>query len=196
MRLHTHPGGRSALPRLAPVVAGALTVLLAFPARTGEAAAALPPSTATGDACSVAPGTSADPARVQLTGTSTAPGATGFMELRFTSSPYGVSVTSGGSYAYEVVVRVTTLRRRADRSYVVWAATPELDEHRNLGVLGEDGTVSARVEWNKFLVFVTAEGAPDVEKWRGPILLTGSSPASRMHTMAGHGIFEQHGIGC
>lgn len=142
------------------------------------------------DPCSVAPH------RVQLRGTGRAPGAAGWMDLRFGSSPYGVAVTEDGSYLYELTIQVTSVPPSAGNTLVAWAATPNLDQHQRLGELGEDRRLEGEVSWNKFLVFVTAESSADVERWQGPILMTGNSPSGNMHTMAGHGIFEQHGIGC
>ena len=82
------------------------------------------------------------------------------------------------------------MRRRRGASYVVWAAKPELDEFVQLGVLGPSGQLTGREAWNKFMVFVSEETDPGVERWEGRILLTGLSPSGRMHTMAGHGPFE------
>lgn len=130
------------------------------------------------------------PTRVVMTTTRHAPGARGVMALRFTASPFGVPLGDDGSYHYRVDVEVTRLRARPGTEYVVWAATPELDRHRKLGVLGEEMRVSGQVRWNKFLVFVTAERSADVETWSQDILLSALSPSGRMHTMAGHGPFS------
>lgn len=139
----------------------------------------------------------AAPHRVELDATGNAPGASGWMDLRFAGAPHGVAVTEDGSYRYELAVHVTAVPPVRDGSTLVaWAATPNLDRHVNLGPVGEDGVVEGEVSWNKFLVFVTAEPARDAATWQGPILMTGTSPSGNMHTMAGHGIFEQHGIGC
>src|SRR5690606_28569277 len=78
---------------------------------------------------------------------------------------------------------------------VAWAATPELDRVQRLGRLDEAGRLDARITFNKFLVFVTEETDPDVERWRGRILLRGISPSGRMHTMAGHGPFSGESCG-
>lgn len=140
----------------------------------------------------------AAPHRVELEPTGHAPGASGWMELRFGNAPYGVAVTEDGSYRYQISLGVTSLppNRREAGALVAWAATPSLDRHVNLGAVGDDGTVAGEVSWNKFLVFVTVESAPDVDTWKGPILMKATSPSGNMHTMAGHGIFQQHGIGC
>ncbi|MFQ5691032.1 MAG: hypothetical protein ACE5HQ_12260 [Gemmatimonadota bacterium] len=123
-------------------------------------------------------------------------GAAGYMELFVAPSPFGITVSRDGRYLYDVAIRVETLRRRPGRSYVAWAATPELDQVKKLGVVDGSGPVIARVDWNKFLVLVTAEISADGERWEGPVLLTARSPSGLMHTMRGHGFFEAHGISC
>ncbi|MDP2498387.1 MAG: hypothetical protein Q8W44_10445 [Candidatus Palauibacterales bacterium] len=139
----------------------------------------------------------AAPHRVDLESTGNAPGASGWMDLRFGNAPHGVAVTEDGSYRYEISVHVTSVpRNRGESTLVAWAATPNLDRHLNLGAVGDDGVVEGEVSWNKFLVFVTAESSASVETWQGPVLMKATSPSGNMHTMAGHGIFQQHGIGC
>lgn len=139
----------------------------------------------------------AAPHRVDLESTANAPGASGWMDLRFGNAPYGVAVTEDGSYRYEISVHVTSVPgNRGESALVAWAATPNLDRHLNLGSVGDDGVVEGEVSWNKFLVFVTAESSAEVETWQGPVLMKATSPSGNMHTMAGHGIFQQHGIGC
>ncbi len=138
----------------------------------------------------------AAPRRVELRATGRAPGASGWMDLRFGSAPSDVAVTEDGVHVYRLTVSVTSVPPRRDGTLVAWAATRDLDRHVRLGPVGEDGVVEGEVAWNKFLVFVTAEPSPETDRWQGPILLKATSPSGRMHTMAGHGIFQQHGIGC
>lgn len=139
----------------------------------------------------------AAPHRVELDATGRAPGASGWMDLRFGDAPYGIAVTEDGSYRYGISVRVTSVPGKwSDSALVAWAATPNLDRHVRLGAVGEDGVVEGEVSWNKFLVFVTAESSAGVETWQGPVLMKATSPSGNMHTMAGHGIYQQHGIGC
>ena len=130
-----------------------------------------------------------DPFFVPLYPTAHANFASGAVELRFAESPFGVTVTENGHHLYEAEL-VTRSLPRDGRALVVWAATPNLDQVARLGTIGEDGRLSARIAFNKFLVFVTAEASADVERWSGPILLRGISPSGRMHTMAGHGPFQ------
>jgi hypothetical protein len=130
------------------------------------------------------------PETVRMRPTGQAPGSRGTMVLMLPASPFGVTVDPEGHQTYDVRVEIAQLRRRDGAHHVVWAATPELDRWVRLGVLGSENHVTGHVAWNKFLVFVSEEATPDVETWAGPILLTGLSPSGRMHTMAGHGPFE------
>jgi len=136
----------------------------------------------------------AAPEEVRLQPTQNAPGGRGRMILTPAVSAYGIAVDAEGRHRYEVRLEIEVLRRREGASYVVWAATPELDRVARLGVLGDGNRIEGEVAWNKFLVFVSEEAVPDGERWAGPILLTGLSPSGRMHTMAGHGPFE--GVAC
>lgn len=131
-----------------------------------------------------------DPELVSLRPTQSAPGSRGSMTLTQPASPFGVTVNAVGNHVYDVTVQVDRLRRRRGAVYVVWAAMPDLDEYIRLGALGDSNILTAPLAWNKFMVFVSEETSVEVERWEGPILLTGLSPSGRMHTMAGHGPFE------
>ncbi len=129
------------------------------------------------------------------------------------ASPFGIAVTPDGSYDYRVRFDVRRLPARSRGVFVAWVTTPEIDRVRRIGPL-EGGRAEGPVEWNKFLVVVTLEpeGSPTaapVESdavegmdapggvagttppWTGPVVLRGMSRSGRMHTMAGHGPFEQ-----
>ena len=169
---------------------GIVTLLVLYglvPAGGPAAAAARPLSSWSVPA---APGVCAGPEMVELRPTQNAPGGRGRMSLTQPGTPFGIAVDSEGRQRYEVAVEITQLRRREGATYIVWAATPELDEVVRLGLLGDDGRIAGEVAWNKFLVFVSEEDEPGTATWAGPILLTGLSPSGRMHTMAGHGPFE------
>lgn len=173
-----------------PILSVSLAVVTAGSAGPAEGAAPDPGPVATAT-CEAAP------RRVELDATGRAPGSSGWMDLRFGDAPHGVAVTEDGSYRYEISVRITSVPGKwSDSALVAWAATPNLDRHVRLGAFGEEGAVEGEVSWNKFLVFVTAESSADVETWQGPVLMKAISPSGNMHTMAGHGIYQQHGIGC
>jgi hypothetical protein len=160
---------------------GFLVVAAGFGVRSGTAAAV------SGPVCRSFAGP--DPFEVTLVPTAHANGARGRVDLRFAPSPFGVTVSPDGHHRYDALVETTGVRPDG-RALVVWAATPDLDRVQKLGTLDSAGRLAARIAFNKFLVFVTAEASADVERWAGPILLRGISPSGRMHTMAGHGPFQ------
>ena len=119
--------------------------------------------------------------------------ATGVGEVAFARSPFGVALSDDGSYDYDFTVRFERLKPARSGAYVVWTTTPELDEIVLAGELADPAAFSGRVAWNKFLVVVTLEPAfdPDATMWTGPIVIRGMSRSGMMHTMAGHGPFEE-----
>ena len=119
--------------------------------------------------------------------------ATGVGEVAFAQSPFGVALAGDGSYDYDFTVRFERLRPPRSGTFVVWATTPELDQVVLAGELTDPVSFSGTVAWNKFLVVVTLEPAfdPDATMWTGPIVIRGMSRSGMMHTMAGHGPFEE-----
>jgi len=119
--------------------------------------------------------------------------ATGTTEVRFPHTPFGVALTTDGSYRYDFTVRFERLRLPRSGSFAVWVTTTTLDEVALVGELTDPASFSGTVEWNKFLVVVTHEPAfdPAATAWTGPIVIRGMSRSGMMHTMAGHGPFEQ-----
>jgi len=176
----------------AGLVALALTCMQATP--EGATVPVIPASVCGGVAAAV---TSDAYYAIELVPTKRVPGtgaSKGSAMVTFARSPFGVAVGAGGSYAQALDIRVEGLRPRASDTFVVWAATSDLEHVVRLGVLDAEakGHVSAHVEWNKFLLVVTAE-APDAvagDRWQGPIVMRGMSRSGMMHTMAGHGPFE------
>lgn len=134
--------------------------------------------------------------RFPLVSTGRVPGsgrAAGIGEVTFPSSPYGVALAADGSYRYDFTVRVERLAPARTGTYVVWTTTPELDQVALAGELSDPAGFRGQVEWNKFLVVVTLEPAfdPTATTWSGPIVMRGMSRSGMMHTMAGHGAFEE-----
>ena len=119
--------------------------------------------------------------------------ATGVGEVAFAQSPYGIALGPDGSYQYDFTVRFERLGPARGGAYVVWASTPELDHVVQIGEMTDPAGFSGKVIWNKFLVVVTLEPAfdPAASMWSGPIVIRGMSRSGMMHTMAGHGPFEQ-----
>lgn len=191
----------SASPTRSPAVlvaagaaaAAAAAPALAHPSATAAAAGEggrAPVCAAAAPAEGTATSGGVDPNRVEMAATRRARGGSGVMTIRLGSSPAGVALTEDGSYRYDVKVSVEDLPPLAGGTYVVWAATPDLDRHRKLGTVDRNGSVEGDVAWNKFLLFVTAESSADVESWSQSIVLSARSPSGRMHTMAGHGPFS------
>ena len=56
-----------------------------------------------------------------------------------------------------------------------------------------DGDDRLSKPWNKYLVIITLEPTDDPQspRWQGPVVLRGMSRSGLMHTMAGHGPFQQ-----
>ena len=59
-------------------------------------------------------------------------------------------------------------------------------------MLDQNDSVRGRVAWNKYLVVLTLEPTddPGATKWSGPIVSRGMSRSGMMHTLAGHGPYE------
>ncbi|NIP61019.1 MAG: hypothetical protein GWM92_21375 [Gemmatimonadetes bacterium] len=131
-----------------------------------------------------------------LVGTGNVPGtgrASGTGEVVFPSTPFGVAVGPDGSYRLEVWLSFENLPEPRSGRWVAWLTTPTLDRVERIGAL-EDGAreIRGRVGWNKFLVVVTLEPeGHERDGWSGPIVLRGMSRSGAMHTMAGHGPFQQ-----
>lgn len=191
------PGGSLALAAL---------LVVAAPVRNaaGDPRVAGSPAEVAGDVavCAASADTGADarsgPEYYQfpMVSTKRVPGtgnATGVGEVGFSQSPYGIALTPDGSYEYDFTVRFERLGPSRGGAYVVWTTTPELDQVALAGELTDPAGFSGKVAWNKFLVVVTLEPAfdPDAAMWTGPIVIRGMSRSGMMHTMAGHGPFEE-----
>ena len=112
------------------------------------------------------------------------PGASGYVELTPSPSPFGASVTAGGHHRFDLTLHAAGLPDPAGlgdyRGYVAWATTPRLRPVRNLGPVASGRTALGAVDLDKFLVLVTAEAAPDAPAWEGRIVLRGTSAGMRM----------------
>ncbi|MDH3222625.1 MAG: hypothetical protein OEO23_02835 [Gemmatimonadota bacterium] len=119
--------------------------------------------------------------------------ARGTADVWFPHTPFGVAVSPDGSYRYEFRLRFERLRLPRQGSFVVWVTTTDLDQVEAVGELTDPAAFEGEVGWNKFLVVVTHEDAfdPEAATWQGPVVIRGMSRSGMMHTMAGHGPFEQ-----
>lgn len=136
---------------------------------------------------------------ISLQPTSDARGASGIAVLTRSQSPFGMSLTPDGHLRYDVHLRVSGLPADPHvydgaTTYVAWATVPDLSLARRLGPVAADGSSSGEVDWNKFIVLVTAEKAaaqpgakPAAEPhWSGTILLKGVSPSTWMQRYGSH----------
>ena len=133
--------------------------------------------------------------RFELVTTKRVPGsgeATGETAVSFKTTPFGISLAPDGSYAYDIDIEIVGLRTPKKGGYVAWITTPSIDQIKRIGRLDESNRIAGSVDWNKFLVVITLEAEPDkkADMWTGPIALRGISRSGLMHTMAGHGPFE------
>lgn len=175
----------------------------AHPSVPGTAPAGIPPvcSAAMGDdlATIPLPTPPVDPSAyyaIDLVTTKKIPGtarARGMGHLTFARSPYGVALAADGSYRYDVSLHLEEMDHPARGTLVAWLTTPQVDRIERLGAFDENLQVDGQVAWNKFLVVVTLEPTddPSATTWSGPIVLRGMSRSGAMHTMAGHGPFQQ-----
>lgn len=134
--------------------------------------------------------------KIDLVPTGRVPGTRllrGVGAVTFAPSPFGISVSSEGSYIYKLDVSVENLQPPPNGVYAVWASTHDLTEIKPLGVLDENMQAKGTVDWNKFLVIITLEPSADTlgDSWTGPVVFRGLSRSGLMHTMAGHGPFQQ-----
>jgi len=133
---------------------------------------------------------------IDLVTTKNIPGtgqAGGKAVMKFDSSPFGISITKDGSYRHRLDVKLGNIKNHKKGRFVAWVTTPSLDETKLIGSLDQNYTVSGEVSWNKYIVVITLEESePDNwQIWQGPIAFRGMSRSGLMHTMAGHGPFEQ-----
>ncbi len=119
--------------------------------------------------------------------------AVGLGEVTFADSPFGVTLAGDGSYLLDVWLSVERLMAPREGVYVGWLTTPDLDRVERIGALADGGPLRGRARWNKFLLVVTLEPGddPEAQMWTGPVVMRGMSRSGQMHTMAGHGAFEQ-----
>jgi hypothetical protein len=128
---------------------------------------------------------------IALEATSDARGATGVAVLTRTPSPFGMSLSADGHVMYDVRLQVSGLPADPHvydgaSSYVAWATVPDLSIARRLGPVGTDGSAAGHVEWNKFIVLVTADKPGVAPHWTGAILLKGASPSTWMQRYQSH----------
>lgn len=134
--------------------------------------------------------------QIDLVSTKRVPGTAwsrGTGDVTFAASPFSVSLGVDGSYRYDVALAFQRLPDPVDGVYAVWFTTTQLDEVIPLGAMTPEREMKGTVDWNQFIVVVSLEPseAEIGDRWTGPIVMRGISRSSMMHTMAGHGPFQQ-----
>ena len=112
----------------------------------------------------------------------------------YAPSPFGVAVTADGRAIYDVQITAAGLPAPstlgAFSSYVAWAVTPDLSQWRRLGsVQNGTGTVG-HVDFNKFLLVITAEADSAPASHAGPTVLHGTSPSGWLQSFLTHPLFR------
>jgi len=133
---------------------------------------------------------------IPLAPTASAPAASGHARLHFAASPFGIAVTADGRASYDVAITLAglpspaSLGREGTPAILAWAVSPDLAEWQRLGPVGTGTTTLGPIEWNKFLLVITAEPSADAATHRGPILLRGYSPSTWLQSFITHPLFR------
>lgn len=134
------------------------------------------------------------PFDIPLFATKTAPEARGAARLVYAPSPFGVTVSADGHARYDVIVTAAHLPAPSTlgeyTAYVAWAATPDLREWKRLGAVANGTTTVGPVEYNKFLLVITAEARDTVASRTGPTVLHGTSPSGWLQSFLSHPLFR------
>ncbi len=117
-----------------------------------------------------------------------APGAdsvSGHVVLDFVPGPFTISVTRDGVQRYRPTIVIAGLPQPsmldpAATVYVAWVTTPRYAEFVNLGAVTNGRAVLAPVEFDQFVIVVSAEASADVRERSGRIVLRGGSPSTRL----------------
>ena len=134
------------------------------------------------------------PYDIKLLNTPSTPTAQGTARLVFAPSPFGVTVTNDGRSSYDVQLSLTGLPQPATlgpyTTYVAWAATTDLSRWHRLGTVSNGVSTVGQVEFNKFLLVITAEASATAPQKKGPTVLHGISPSAFLQSMITHPLFR------
>jgi hypothetical protein len=135
----------------------------------------------------------AGPFDLLLFPTEKAPAATGRATLVYADSPFGVAVTEDGRARYNIQITAAGLPAPSSlgayTTYIAWAATPDLTAWVRLGTVTNGTNVVGTVDFNKFLVVVSAESSPGSTQ-QGPTVLHGTSPSGYIQSFLSHPLFR------
>ena len=126
--------------------------------------------------------------------------ATGTIQLKPVMSPFGIAVTADGRGIFDATTTVKGLPDPASlgpqfNTYVLWVASPSLDQVRNLGPVSNGVPIKARVDLMKMMYMVTAEATANAKgtMFKGAIVLVGRSASARVQNLAGCDIYDTTG---
>ena len=110
--------------------------------------------------------------------------ASGRVALNLAAGPFTVSATAEGALRYAPTIALAGLPSPSSLGpyavYVVWAATPGMDRVRRLGVATVGRTRLDDIDFDKFVILVSAERSATVREPSGRIVLRGMSPSTRL----------------
>ena len=110
--------------------------------------------------------------------------ASGVLELRPVTGPFGVAVTPAGAPRYVLAARIaglpapSTLGRYT--TYVAWAYTITMDSAVRLGEVRNGVTVLGELAREQFRVLITAEGSSQARARSSRLVLRATSPGARL----------------
>ena len=134
------------------------------------------------------------PYDIKLLNTPKTPTAQGTARLVFAPSPFGVTVTADGRSSYDVQLSLTGLPDPSTlgpySTYVAWAATTTLDKWHRLGPVTNGNSTVGQIEFNKFLLIITAEKDSAATEHKGPTALHGISPSGWLQSLITHPLFR------
>lgn len=123
--------------------------------------------------------------------------AGGTIALKPVMSPFGIAVTPEGRGIFDATTTVKGLPDPGSlgpqfNTYVLWVASPSLDQVRNLGPIKNEVPITARVDFMKMMYMVTAEATANAKgaMFKGAIVLVGRSASARVQNLAGCDIYD------
>jgi suppressor of ftsI len=121
---------------------------------------------------------------VELIPSPATPDVSGRVELGLGSGPFTVSVTPDGVLRYHPTALLDHLpdpaRLGKFTRYVAWVAPPAMYPMMRLGDVRNGRTPLPPIDHEKFVVVISAEDAEERSDPRGPVVLRGQSPTTRL----------------
>jgi FtsP/CotA-like multicopper oxidase with cupredoxin domain len=111
-------------------------------------------------------------------------GVSGRVELLMHPGPFTVDVTPSGVLRFSPVITLEGLPAPASlgpySTYVAWLATPVMDQVRRLGEVRNGRAQLPTIDFDKFIILITAERSAAVTSPTGRFVLRGASPSTRL----------------